>query len=160
MDPSNWDLQSGKELRTFEGDYGVVHSIITTPDGKYVVLGSYNNTIKLWDLQSGKMLRTFKGHGSWISSAAVTADGKYIVSGSVDGYIELWDLKGGELQMTYSAFNDTGWIAWNEHGEYNCSKNAKKYISFLDDSKGTPMLVERNNPIYEQRKKKLLFSFK
>ena len=33
-----------------------------TPDGKHVVSGSYDKTIKVWNLDTGKEERTLEGH--------------------------------------------------------------------------------------------------
>jgi len=71
-------------------------SVAITPDGKYIVSGSRNETIKLWDIKSGEEIRTFEGHSDYVTSVAITPDGKYIVSGSWEGTIKLWDINSGE----------------------------------------------------------------
>ena len=43
-----------------------------TPDGKHVVSGSSDNTIKVWNLDTGKEERTLEGHSSYVTSVAVT----------------------------------------------------------------------------------------
>jgi len=69
--------------------YGV-ESVAITPDGKYIVSGSNDKTIKLWDIKSGEEIRTFEGHSDSVNSVVITPNGKYIVSGSND--IKLWDI--------------------------------------------------------------------
>jgi len=48
-------VQSVENFRfsVISGHTGSVNSIAITPDGKYVVSGCSDNTIKLWDIQSG-----------------------------------------------------------------------------------------------------------
>jgi WD40 repeat protein len=67
-----------------------------TPDGKYVVSGSGDKTVRLWELATGKEVRRFTGHADWVRSVAVTPDGQYVVSGSGDKTVRLWDLATGK----------------------------------------------------------------
>jgi len=48
-------------LHITKGHSDSVISIAISPDGKYIVSGSDDNTIKLWDISSGKEVRTFGG---------------------------------------------------------------------------------------------------
>ena len=50
------------EIRTFKGHTGSVYSVAISPNGKYIVSGSWDKTIKLWDINTGELIRTFKGH--------------------------------------------------------------------------------------------------
>ena len=65
-----------------------------SPDGKQIVLGSWD-TIQLWSIESGKTIgNPFKGVGGPIFSLAFSPSGKQIVSGSWN--IQLWDTESGE----------------------------------------------------------------
>ena len=83
-------MQSGILKTTLEGY--MVSSVAITPDGKTIVSGAWDKTIKLWDIQSGILKATFKGHTDTVYSVAITPDGKTIVSGSKDKTIKLWDV--------------------------------------------------------------------
>ena len=56
----------------------------TTPNGKTIVIGSQDTTIKLWDIRTGKEILTLHGHTSLIDSVALSPDGKAIASCSWD----------------------------------------------------------------------------
>ena len=53
-----------------------------SPDGKRIVSGSQDKTVKVWDAQHRQETLTLKGHTGWVSSVAFSPDGKRIVSGS------------------------------------------------------------------------------
>ena len=58
-------------------------------NGRFIVSGSRDNTIKLWNIQTRGEECTFTQHTSEVASVAVSADGRFIVSGSYDNTIRL-----------------------------------------------------------------------
>ena len=78
------------------GHSGNVNSVAFSPDGKYALSGSGDDTLKLWDIASGREIRTFKGHSGNVNSVAFSPDGNYALSGSTDQKIKLWDISSGK----------------------------------------------------------------
>ena len=95
---------NGVQEKNRFGHSSDITSIAFNPDGKSIVSGSGDKTVKLWSLE-GKELQTFKGHSSDITSIAFNPDGKSIVSGSSDKTVKLWSLEGKELQ-TFKGHSD------------------------------------------------------
>ena len=66
-------------------------SIVFSPDGRVLISGSYDATIRLWDISTGEQLETLVGHTYSIASVAVSPDGSTIASGGgYDGTVLLW----------------------------------------------------------------------
>ncbi|RLI14983.1 protein kinase, partial [Candidatus Bathyarchaeota archaeon] len=63
-----------------------------SPDGRYVVSGSVDNTLRLWDIEKGNCTRVFKGHTDLVFCLSFSPDGRYVVSGSKDKTLSLWEL--------------------------------------------------------------------
>tara|TARA_B100000459_G_scaffold21990_1_gene10818 strand:- start:17 stop:184 length:168 start_codon:yes stop_codon:yes gene_type:complete len=40
------------------------------PDGRRVVSGSYDKTLKVWDVETGKCLAMLEGHSDYVRRAA------------------------------------------------------------------------------------------
>jgi WD40 repeat protein len=79
-----------------------VTSFAFSQDGKTLVTGSKDRTLKLWNVATGRELRTLVGHMESVTSVAFSPDGKTVVSGSEDHTLRLWDVvTGRELR----AFN-------------------------------------------------------
>ena len=75
-----------------QGHTGSVNAVAVTPDGRQVVSGSEDKTLRVWDLATGKTKMTLQGHTESVIAVAVTPDGRQVVSGSYDNTLRVWDL--------------------------------------------------------------------
>jgi WD40 repeat protein len=101
-----WDVESGKELRTFAGHTHTVWDVAFSPNGKKALSGCSDGTARLWEVDSGKELLVLEAHKdgrAW--TVAFTSDGKQAVTGSgnlldqkptTEAYLRLWDLATGK----------------------------------------------------------------
>ncbi len=87
-------------VRTLVGHSGSVNACTVTPDGRRVVSGSEDGTLKVWDLESGRVVATLEGHAGEVRACAVTPDGRRVISGSEDGTLKVWDLESGRVVAT------------------------------------------------------------
>lgn len=65
-----------------------------TPDGRRVVSGSRDTTLKVWDLETGALICTFNCEGS-VNCAAVAPDGRTFVAGDALGRVYFLRLEKG-----------------------------------------------------------------
>ena len=95
-------------LRTLSGHKGWVRRVAISPEGKFIVSGSSDRTIKVWNLTSGKELRSIEiltesdylEAGKLIDSVTVTPRGAQVVNGArivtrAGGVTRFWDLDSG-----------------------------------------------------------------
>jgi WD40 repeat protein len=85
-----WDLDTGKELRRFEGHTSVVTVLAFTPDGRRILSSSQDSTVRLWEADTGKELRRDAAYGG-ASGLALSPDGRQILCWDASG-IRLWTL--------------------------------------------------------------------
>jgi len=76
-----------------------VNSVAVSRDGRYIVSGSHDTTIKVWNIEKKELLKTLEGHKSDVISVVISGDGKYIASSS-DKSIKIWDREKGILLKT------------------------------------------------------------
>jgi WD40 repeat protein len=85
-------------IGVFEGHTSLVTSVAFSQDGKRIVSGSSDKTIRVWDAETGEVVvGPLEGHTGFVYSVAISQDGKRIVSGSWDQTIRVWDAETGEL---------------------------------------------------------------
>ena len=88
-------LEKGNILRKLHGNHEIhVTSVALGTDGRTVVSGSRDKTVRLWDVGSGSQIgQPLRGHNSWVVSVGISGDGRTVVSGSRDNTVRLWDVK-------------------------------------------------------------------
>jgi WD40 repeat protein len=82
------------------GHAGPVTAVAMTPDGKQIVSGSIDGTVRVWDLATGRTVHVLDVTAGDVWSVAVTPDGKRVISGSDDGIVQVWDLATGRRVAT------------------------------------------------------------
>ena len=87
---------TGSQTAILSGHTNWVRSLTFSSDGRSLVSGSDDMTIKLWDTQTGGVVKTFCGHTHRVNSVSISADCTMIASGSDDCTIRLWDTQTGE----------------------------------------------------------------
>jgi WD40 repeat protein len=95
-----WDVETEKVLRAFaigpderfaDSNFAV-DSLAFSPDGKQVLSGSVDHTIRLWEVETGRQLDCLQGDTETAHCLAFGPDGKRALSGDSDKKVRLWQL--------------------------------------------------------------------
>lgn len=87
-----WSLEDGHELGRLEGHRSWVSSLVFKADGKTLISGSGDQTIRSWDLSTHRSLLTLHGHKLEVWCLALMPDQNTLVSGSKDGAVCVWEM--------------------------------------------------------------------
>ena len=103
-----WDLKDNSLLNDrFVGHSDRVHSIQFSSDGKRVMTGSEDGTVRLWNAESGKQLSRFS-HDASVNDALLIDDQNVIVSSSYDDTIRVWDIQTDQERLKLKGHGNTG----------------------------------------------------
>lgn len=83
-----------------------ITSAALSPDGRFIVTGAADHSIRLWEMLSGKELKNFEGHSKPITSVVFSPNGEFLLSGSEDTTIRLWDTKTGRELHCFNGHDD------------------------------------------------------
>jgi WD40 repeat protein/transcriptional regulator with XRE-family HTH domain len=80
-----------------------VYSVNFSPDGKYVITGSYDGIVRLFDAQTGQAIRQFTANDAGRGVKGIfSPDGRILYAASNDATIWSWDVKTGEVGLHLS----------------------------------------------------------
>ena len=117
------------------GHTGEILSVAFSPDGRHIISGSSDQTIKLWDADSGREIRTFSSHSESVNSVAFSFDGKYIISGSSDKMMKLWDTTTGCEMKTLPDYTKVFSVAFSPNGKLALSSSSAGDVKLWDVEK-------------------------
>ena len=104
------------ELVLQVGHVGAVNAIALNAEGRLLVSGGDDSTIKIWDVATGHVLRTLYGHEGPVFDVALTVDGRFIASGGQDGRIRVWEVTTGILRILGTHRQRVQKVAFNADG--------------------------------------------
>jgi WD40 repeat protein len=132
-----WDVETGNELRCFEGHADNVSSVCFTNDNKSIVSVSQDKTIRMWDIKTGNELRCFEGHEYDFNSLCLSNDNKYIVSKSDDYTVRLWDVKTGKELCCFEGHEyDVKSVRFSNDNKYIVSVSGDNTVRLWDIKTG------------------------
>jgi WD40 repeat protein len=95
--PVVYEVATGRAVMPIRGHQGLVTSLVFSKDGKFIVTGSGDTTVRVWDAATGKFIKGFQEPDGDIVGVAVSPDDRLIAAGGHDRTVFLWDLASGKL---------------------------------------------------------------
>jgi WD40 repeat protein len=143
-----WDLEAGEERDILCGHTGPVRALALSGDGKRLVSGSYDRTVKVWDL--GSRTEAFSLHAdSAIDSVALSKDGRRLCAGTggTPAAIKVWDLDACMELLTLDGHRwNVSCLALNDAGTRLYSGSFDKSIKVWDLDTGKKMFTLGGHP--------------
>ncbi|ESA34935.1 wd40 repeat-containing protein [Leptolyngbya sp. Heron Island J] len=138
-------------LHTLSRHTAVVSAVALTRDGKKLVTGSYDQTLRIWSVKTGSLLRTLSDHSKEIYCIAISGDGKLIASGGTDRTIQLWDLRTGDLvrslgNLILGHADTVTALAFSPNNQFLVSTSQDKTVRLWSLKSGKEGYTLKDNP--------------
>ncbi|KAH8822443.1 WD40-repeat-containing domain protein [Flagelloscypha sp. PMI_526] len=112
-------------------------SVAFSPDGKRVISGSHDRSMRIWDAESGTQVGKLDGHGNSVRSVAFSPDGKRVVSGSDDNSVRIWDANSGkQVGMLDGHGSSVLSVGFSPDGKCVVSGSSDKSVRIWDAESG------------------------
>ena len=124
-------------LREFLGHTEQVQCLALSSDGKFLVTGSRDRSVREWEVSTGKQIRSFQGHREEVTAVAIRPDGKQVASASADGAMRVWDLSAADEHRALTEAADALWaVAISPDGNRVAAAGADKTVRVYDARSG------------------------
>jgi WD40 repeat protein len=115
-----------------------VNSVAFSPDGRYVITGSADNTLRLWDAATHTPIgQPWVGHTDFVYGIAFMADGQHVVSVALDGTLRMWAVRSMPQMIA--------WACENRFARPFSSEELATYAVQEDISPSTCAAIEANS---------------
>ncbi|HZW33235.1 MAG TPA: M56 family metallopeptidase [Isosphaeraceae bacterium] len=124
-----WDPVTGEQQRVLSGHTNRVDTLAISRDGRTLVTGSFDRSVKVWDLASGQARLTLRGHQNVVLAVAISPEGTLIAS--ADQEVRTWDISAGRQRVHMRRLGEHGRFV---HG-LAFSPDGRTLVSGGDDGK-------------------------
>jgi WD40 repeat protein len=123
-----------------------VASVAWSPDGRRIVSGSWDGTVRVWNAESGAELSVLRVHNHWVISVQFSPDGRRIVSGSLDKTVRVWDTESGaELFVLPGHDGEVRSVAYSPDGCRIVSSTSGNCVCVWDAESGRELVEFRGD---------------
>ena len=144
---------------TLQGHSGWVTGLAFTPDGRRLVSGSWDQTVKMWDVSTGLPAGTVSNNIHYVQALASSRDGRWIAAENSADSVTIWDTATGQPVHTLPTDKKVrgagnNWvysIAFSPDGRFLASGLDDKTVRIWDVKSGEPLhdfTANRRSVIY------------
>jgi glucose repression regulatory protein TUP1 len=97
----------------FKGHEGTVYSVDFSPDGRFLVSGSHDRSVRIWRMRDGSARKLLDSDMSFVYYTSLSPDGRHVAAGDADGVVRIWDFRSGQLLEKWNAMEAELLEKWN-----------------------------------------------
>jgi WD40 repeat protein len=135
-----WDINSGRELRSFVGHTHAISSVHFSRDGNYLVTSSMDGTACVWEVATGQQVFSTPPSEKSLTDAVFSPDGTLLLTSGYADVVSIYSFPSGNLIKTIEASPDLG-LGLGVHIQF--SKDGK--LCALGEDNRTTRVYETSN---------------
>ncbi len=130
----NWQKYQVVDLSQFNASIG---TIIFSPNGKALIAGSRDTTVRVLEIPTGKIIDTIPGDESPIWSVALNSNATQLVTGTYDWRVIVWNLATVEPFQIFEHRGPVWSVAISPDHKTIASASGDKTVKFWDIETGS-----------------------
>lgn len=112
---------------------GPVLAVAVSRDGRTIVSGGADQSVRVWDAATGQQRAQMGGHTGPIHALAFTPDDAFVVSAAADRTLRLWDVAGGRQLKQVATTGETVYaIAVHPSGQTVAAGGADRAVQLVN----------------------------
>ncbi|CAH8453005.1 unnamed protein product [Dicrocoelium dendriticum] len=135
-----WDLESGRLLKTYEGDPADTWTVSISPDSRFVATGSHAGCVNMIGVESGTKENVIQLDEKFVYSLAYSPDGTKLATGAINGIVSVCDLQTGAVRPLDGHAMPVRSLAFSPDGRLLASTSDDKQIKVFDARDGRAII--------------------
>jgi periodic tryptophan protein 2 len=141
-----WSVQTGALLDRLSGHEGPISTLAFTPDGRYLVSGSWDRTIRVWSVFDRSQTSEALQLTSDLLCVAIRPDSAQIAASTLDGSITFWNLNTSIQESGLDGRRDvSGGRTLTSRRTAASTPGTKSFTSITYSGDGTCLLAAGNS---------------
>ncbi|MEQ9410081.1 MAG: WD40 repeat domain-containing protein [Fuerstiella sp.] len=131
-----WTYASPTQIRQFNHG-GAVYGVAITSDGRTIVSGSADRTVRLWDASSGQQKAAMSGHQGAVHAVVFNQTETFVVSSGADRTLRLWDVAVGRQLKQLTRLEETAYsVSIHPDGQRVAAAGADRLVHLINLTTG------------------------
>jgi WD40 repeat protein len=111
-----WEIEPNSAVKLGKHQSEVISAVFSR-DGRLLVSGCADGTIKLWNPIGGKEVGLFRGHRDRVEQVVFSPDGAHLASASHDKTVRLWSVAPAEMDVLRGHAKGVGAVDFSSDGK-------------------------------------------
>lgn len=112
-----WDIIRKRVVAPFKQHQHLVWSLDVSPNGRLLVTGSYDYSVRIWKMRDGSSKRLVSTISQNYTSVRCSPNGRYVAASNDDGFLRIWDARSCHLIGRWKGHDETRSLASSPDGE-------------------------------------------
>ncbi|KAF9222777.1 WD40 repeat-like protein [Gyrodon lividus] len=104
-----WRVRGLPVPSMLRGHTGTISSVEFLADGKQVISGSEDGSVRVWRVKDGREVETVMKEGHPVLAATASSDGRWIATGGIENKITIWNATTHEKVVELEGHSDLVW---------------------------------------------------